>query len=124
MLSLSDRGVNIISRIWTHNLRGAEYIEDFKPTACPTKGTLNAVRISAGDVGMDAQLQAASNGHAVVMGSDHVSSLALQYFPYDQSDRSPLNRTLVLSGGSPAEDTATSRLPTEWAPITFWKPLL
>ena len=61
-------------RIWTHNIRGVDYIDDFKPTSCPFDEKLTALRVGAGEVGSDVQAVADSHGVAVVGGGNPVGS--------------------------------------------------
>jgi len=59
--------------IWTHNLHGIEYIQDFRPTHCPTNGSQPAARIGAGETGGDIQREMAKHNMVVVTGADPVS---------------------------------------------------
>lgn len=59
-------------RIWTHNLRGVEYIDSFKPASCPSNSTLQAVRVGAGETGIDVLNQIAERDVVVVTGGNTV----------------------------------------------------
>lgn len=59
--------------IWTHNLRGIEYLNNFKPTSCPMNGTLQAIRVGAGETGIDVEIEAAKHNAVVVSGANPVS---------------------------------------------------
>ena len=80
--SLSDREVNTALSIWTHNLRGIEYINNFKPTSCPYNAALTGIRVAAGEVGSDIQAVADSHGVAVVGGGNPVSSHTSFHFSF------------------------------------------
>ncbi|KAF2472525.1 FAD binding domain-containing protein [Lindgomyces ingoldianus] len=56
--------------IWTHNFRGIEYFESFKPTSCPVNGTLMAARIAAGQTGVEVQAEMAKHRAIVVTGAN------------------------------------------------------
>lgn len=56
--------------IWTHNLRGIEYIPSFKPSSCPINGTLAAARVAAGETGIDVQTEMAKHGSIIVTGGN------------------------------------------------------
>jgi hypothetical protein len=54
--------------VWTHHLRGVEYIPAFAPKDCPTNGTLTAARVAAGETGGDIQAAMAKHESIVVTG--------------------------------------------------------
>lgn len=56
--------------IWTHHLRGIEYIEKFRPTSCPIDGTLKAARVAAGHTGVEVQAELAKHKAFTVTGSN------------------------------------------------------
>ena len=56
--------------VWTHNFRGIENIDSFKPRACPTNGTLTAVRIAAGHTGVEVQAELAKYNKIMVTGAN------------------------------------------------------
>jgi hypothetical protein len=66
--------------IWTHHMRGIDYMEDFKPAPCPddrwcvdkcyANMTFNAVRIRAGHTNIDVQEEMNRHGKAVVTGAN------------------------------------------------------
>ncbi|KAF2117142.1 hypothetical protein BDV96DRAFT_571629 [Lophiotrema nucula] len=56
--------------IWTHNLRGLDYIEWFKPRNCPIEKPLRAARIAAGHTGFEAQAELAKRNMVVVTGAN------------------------------------------------------
>lgn len=120
---MAAEGNNTILRIWTHNLRGVEYIDDFKPTSCPFDGTLQAARASAGAVGGDVQSEVAKYGAAVTTGGNPVGFLPR--YPLSLTRHGPnISRIPVSSAGLLVEAMASSPALTEWARITSWKPLL
>ena len=62
--------------IWTHHLRGIEYIDAFKPTNCPVDKPLNAVRIAAGQTGYEVQAELAKRNMVIVTGGNPDVGLA------------------------------------------------
>ncbi|KAF2648010.1 hypothetical protein K491DRAFT_264758 [Lophiostoma macrostomum CBS 122681] len=56
--------------IWTHHLRGIEYIESFQPTSCPANGTFKAARIAAGETGIAVNTELAKNNAIIVTGGN------------------------------------------------------
>ncbi|KAJ4299023.1 hypothetical protein N0V90_004267 [Kalmusia sp. IMI 367209] len=56
--------------IWTHNLRGIEYIPSFKPTNCPVDEPLTAARAAAGTTGIEAQVAMSKHGSILVTGAN------------------------------------------------------
>ncbi|KAF1850181.1 FAD-binding domain-containing protein [Cucurbitaria berberidis CBS 394.84] len=56
--------------IWTHHLRGIDYIEDFKPTSCPIDGKLAAARIAAGHTGVEVHTELSKHSAIVVTGAN------------------------------------------------------
>lgn len=70
-ISYSGRSIGYGSlSIWTHHLRGIEYIEDFKPEACPINGTVAAVRVGAGHTGKDVQIELAKYNASTVTSAN------------------------------------------------------
>jgi hypothetical protein len=69
--SYAGRSIGYASlSIWTHNLRGVEYIEDFKPTSCPHNGTMKAARVAAGQTGMEVQLEMSKHNLLAITGAN------------------------------------------------------
>jgi hypothetical protein len=69
--SFSGRSIGYGSlSIWTHGLRGIEYIPEYAPTSCPIDGTLTAVRAAAGHNGIEVQAALASHGMIAVTGAN------------------------------------------------------
>jgi len=69
--SYSGRSIGYGSlSIWTHNLRGIEYIEDFHPASCKVKDTLNAARVAAGTTGGEIQAALAKHNAIAVTGAN------------------------------------------------------
>ncbi|KAF1972634.1 FAD binding domain-containing protein [Bimuria novae-zelandiae CBS 107.79] len=56
--------------IWTHHLRGVEYLPSFTPTKCPVDEPLTAARAAAGTTGMEAQLAMSKHNSILVTGSN------------------------------------------------------
>ncbi|RAR12313.1 FAD-binding domain-containing protein [Stemphylium lycopersici] len=56
--------------IWTHHMRGIDYLPTFKPTSCDYEGSLTAVRVSAGHTNIQVQEEVARYGRAIVTGSN------------------------------------------------------
>jgi FAD/FMN-containing dehydrogenase len=56
--------------IWTHNLRGIQYLEEFTPTRCPIPNPLSAVRVAAGHTGEEIQFYLAEYNKVVVTGAN------------------------------------------------------
>jgi FAD/FMN-containing dehydrogenase len=56
--------------IWAHNLRGIEYMENFKTTSCPTKHTMETARIAAGHTGIEVQLAMSKHNRIAVTGAN------------------------------------------------------
>ncbi|KAF2281462.1 FAD-binding domain-containing protein [Westerdykella ornata] len=56
--------------IWTHNIRGIEYMDSFKPTSCPIQKPLNAVRVGAGHTGVDVQAALSKFNRIAVTGAN------------------------------------------------------
>jgi hypothetical protein len=55
--------------IWTHNLRGIEYIENFTATSCPNDKAQTAVRVGAGHSNGDVQTEMAKYDSVIVTGA-------------------------------------------------------
>jgi hypothetical protein len=69
--SISGRSIGYGSlSIWTHYLRGIEYIEKFQPTSCAGDGTIKAVRIAAGHTVIDALTEAAKHYVVAITGAN------------------------------------------------------
>ncbi|KAJ4350426.1 uncharacterized protein N0V89_009047 [Didymosphaeria variabile] len=56
--------------IWTHHLRGIEYLPSFEPTSCPVDEPLTAVRAAAGTTGIEAQTAMAKHNSILVTGAN------------------------------------------------------
>ncbi|KAJ4358824.1 hypothetical protein N0V95_002746 [Ascochyta clinopodiicola] len=56
--------------IWTHNLRGIEYLSSFSPTDCPIDTPLEAVRVAAGHTNGEIQAHLAPYGKVIVSGAN------------------------------------------------------
>ncbi|CAN9087777.1 unnamed protein product [Alternaria alternata] len=56
--------------IWTHHMRGIDYIPSFQPTSCSYKTPLTAVRVAAGHTNIDVQEAVAMHGMAIVTGAN------------------------------------------------------
>ena len=56
--------------IWTHHLRGVEYLPSFEPTSCPVEAPLTAARVAAGTTGIEAQIVASKHNSIVVTGAN------------------------------------------------------
>jgi hypothetical protein len=72
IFSLKTSSISPLLRIWTHNLRGVEYIDSFKPTSCSMNSTWQAVRVAAGETGIDVLNEVAKHGVVVVTGGNTV----------------------------------------------------
>ena len=55
--------------IWTHNLRGIKYTENFTPTSCPDEEAQAAVRVAAGHSNGDVQTEMAKHDSIIVTGA-------------------------------------------------------
>ena len=64
----------IFYSIWTHNLRGIEFHENFQSGSCPAEGnsTQMAATIGAGEVDMDVYSELDKHGAVVVGGANPV----------------------------------------------------
>jgi hypothetical protein len=51
-------------------MRGIDYISSFKPTSCPCKIPLSAVRVAAGHTNIEVQEDVAQHGMAIVTGAN------------------------------------------------------
>jgi FAD/FMN-containing dehydrogenase len=68
--SYSGRSVGYGSlSIWTHNLRGIKYVEDFKAASCYVDETQTAVRVAAGHSNGDVQTEMAKYNSVIVTGA-------------------------------------------------------
>jgi hypothetical protein len=56
--------------IWTHHLRGIEYIEDFQPTSCAVEGLVKAARVAAGHTVVDVLLETAKHDAVAITGAN------------------------------------------------------
>ncbi|KAL1801246.1 hypothetical protein ACET3X_001588 [Alternaria dauci] len=56
--------------IWTHHMRGIDYIPSFQPTSCSYKRPLIAVRAAAGHTNIDVQEVVARHGMVIVTGAN------------------------------------------------------
>lgn len=56
--------------IWTHNLRGLEVIEDFKPASCPLPEPISAVRVAAGHTNGEIQSYLSRYDRVIVSGAN------------------------------------------------------
>ncbi|KAF9697951.1 hypothetical protein EKO04_004506 [Ascochyta lentis] len=56
--------------IWTHNLRGIEYLPSFQPADCPVNVQLETVRVAAGHSNGDIQAHLAPHGKVIVSGAN------------------------------------------------------
>lgn len=56
--------------IWTHHMRGIDYIPSFQPASCSYKTPLTAVRVAAGHTNIDVQEAVAMHGMAIVTGAN------------------------------------------------------
>ncbi|KAF2638743.1 FAD-binding domain-containing protein [Massarina eburnea CBS 473.64] len=56
--------------IWTHNLRGITYIPSFKPESCSASSTFTAVRVAAGQTGIEVQIEMARHSSIIVTGAN------------------------------------------------------
>lgn len=56
--------------IWTHNLRGVEYLPSFEPTSCPVDEPIPAARAAAGTTGIEAQVAVSKHGSILVTGAN------------------------------------------------------
>jgi hypothetical protein len=56
--------------IWTHHLRGIEYIEDFRPSSCAKDESFKAARIAAGHTGGEVQAELAKYNVVAVTGAN------------------------------------------------------
>lgn len=56
--------------IWTHNLRGMDYIEDYEPKDCPAAGAFDAVRVAAGHNNGEIQAYLGPYGKVIVSGTN------------------------------------------------------
>jgi hypothetical protein len=56
--------------IWTHHLRGIEYLEAFQPASCGFNGTLRAARVAAGHTGIEVQSELAKHNTIIVTGAN------------------------------------------------------
>lgn len=68
------------NRIWTHNIRGIDFHEDFKCNSCATGNDTKpqmAATIAAGEVDKDVYQALAEHDAIVVGGANPVSSLEL-----------------------------------------------
>lgn len=66
-ISYSGRSLGYGSlSIWTHHLRGMEYIEDFRPASCPINSSVAAVRVYAGHTGMEVQNELSKHNASIV----------------------------------------------------------
>lgn len=70
--NLAGRSVGYGSlSIWTHHLRGIEYIKDFQATSCPAEsGGFQAARVAAGETGIEVLLELAKRGAVAVTGAN------------------------------------------------------
>jgi hypothetical protein len=56
--------------IWTHHMRGIDYIPSFKSTSCLYEIPLTAVRVAAGHTNIEVQEEVARHGMAIVTGAN------------------------------------------------------
>ncbi|KAF2624631.1 FAD binding domain protein [Macroventuria anomochaeta] len=56
--------------IWTHNIRGIEYIEEFLATSCPVSAPIAAVRVAAGHTNGELQEFLSKYGRVIVSGAN------------------------------------------------------
>lgn len=56
--------------IWTHNIRGIEYIEQFLPTSCPVSAPIAAVRVAAGHTNGEIQAYLSNYNRVIVSGAN------------------------------------------------------
>ncbi len=56
--------------IWTHHMRGIEYIESFEPTECPVPSALAAARVAAGHTGYEVLSELEKHGAVIVTGAN------------------------------------------------------
>ncbi|KAH7381401.1 hypothetical protein DE146DRAFT_740540 [Phaeosphaeria sp. MPI-PUGE-AT-0046c] len=70
--SITGRSVGYGSlSIWTHHLRGIEYIEDFQPTSCQVETSgLRAARVAAGHTGIEVLLEIAKYDAVAITGAN------------------------------------------------------
>ena len=64
-----------VNRIWTHNIRGIEFYENFQSESCPgnVRTPQMAATISAGEVGLGVYEALDKHGAVVVGGANPVS---------------------------------------------------
>lgn len=58
-----------LKSVWTHNMRGIEYHENFVPQSCARNSTQMAFTIAAGERGRDVYEAANEHNAVVVAGS-------------------------------------------------------
>jgi len=56
--------------IWTHHMRGIDYLASFKPMPCHLETSYTAVRVSAGHTNIEVQEVVAQHGVAIVTGAN------------------------------------------------------
>ncbi|KAF2494539.1 FAD-binding domain-containing protein [Lophium mytilinum] len=62
--------------IWTHNIRGVTYHDNFQPQFCPLNETQKAATIAAGEVGSSVLAELSKNNAVVVTGANPDVGLA------------------------------------------------
>ena len=67
--------LTVVNRIWTHNIRGIKFHENFQSESCPGNQSTPqmAATISAGEVGLDVYEALDKHGAVVVGGANPVS---------------------------------------------------
>lgn len=72
-------------RVWTHNIRGIEFQEDFKPESCALDSGNEpqmAAIIAAGEIDVDVYEALGEHGAIAVAGSEHVRTSTQTYSPF------------------------------------------
>lgn len=82
-----------VDRIWTHNIRGIEFHEDFQPESCSLDNggePQMAATIAAAETDTDVYKALDGHGAVVVGGSNPVRKCSQPYLPLSETNLYPL----------------------------------